>query len=236
MVKYYSTTLMRVNIGGYLQNRRLPGSNVNDIFSWSFTMPPFAHAPQYTTGEIPRRNGAANPWALATQTGFQTWSDSELQSLISLEQDFKDWLPGLKAEVLFSFDKMQRTGILRTKSPTYYNPAVSRNNEGELILNVQSDGQDFLGSSSEAQWGNYSTYLEAKMMYDQNFGDHYINSMLLYNQREYNDGNAIPFRSQGTAGRFSYSYARKYVGNLFRYNGSENFAKGKRFGFFASLH
>lgn len=230
------TTLMRVNIGGYLQNRRMPGSDISNIFSWSFTMPPFAHPPQYTTGEIPQRNAALNPWALATQTGFQTWSDSELQSLVSLQQDLKNWLPGLKAEALFAFDKMQRTAILRTKRPTYYNPAVIRDIDGTLILNVQSDGQEFLGSEPKAEWGDYSTYLEGKLMYDQNFGDHYINSMLLYNQREYNDGNAIPFRSQGTAARFSYSYARKYVGEFnFGYNGSENFAKGKRFGFFPSF-
>ena len=44
------------------------------------------------------------------------------------------------------------------------------------------------------------------------------------------------YRKQGIAGRLSYTYDNRYVAEFnFGYNGSENFAKGKRFGFFPSL-
>lgn len=43
----------------------------------------------------------------------------------------------------------------------------------------------------------------------------------------------IDRRHQGLAGRFTYGYANRYFVDFnFGYNGSENFAKGKRFGFF----
>ena len=66
--------------------------------------------------------------------------------------------------------------------------------------------------------------------------------MLLYNQDQYN-GNApedligsLPQRKQGFAGRFTYAYDYRYMAELnFGYNGSENFAKGNRFGFFPSV-
>lgn len=230
------STLMRLNIGGFLQQRRMPGSEVADILKWSFTIPPFAHPPIYSTGEIPRRNGAVNPWALATQTGYQTWYDSQIQSLLSLEQDLKAWVPGLKARAMFSFDKYQRTGTLRTKSPAYYSPAVARNNKGELILTSQADGSEYLGTENRASWGNQNTYFETSLIYSNNFGRHYLDGLLLYNQREYNTGVAQPFRSQGFAGRTSYSYDRRYIGEFnFGYNGSENFAKDNRYGFFPSF-
>ena len=47
---------------------------------------------------------------------------------------------------------------------------------------------------------------------------------------------SLPQRKQGVAGRVSYSYdGRYYIEGNFGYNGSENFAKGHRFGFFPSI-
>lgn len=47
---------------------------------------------------------------------------------------------------------------------------------------------------------------------------------------------SLPERKQGIAGRISYAYAGKYLAEAnFGYNGSENFAKGHRFGFFPSF-
>lgn len=65
--------------------------------------------------------------------------------------------------------------------------------------------------------------------------NHSVAAMLLFNRRNYDDGSKLPYRNQGLAGRASYTYSGKYVGEFnFGYNGSENFAKGKRYGFFPS--
>lgn len=46
----------------------------------------------------------------------------------------------------------------------------------------------------------------------------------------------MPYRTQGFAGRAAYTYADRYIAEFnFGYNGSENFAKGNRFGFFPSI-
>src|SRR5690606_25682298 len=43
----------------------------------------------------------------------------------------------------------------------------------------------------------------------------------------------LPYRRQGVAGRATYSYKDRYLAEVnFGYNGSENFPKGSRFGFF----
>ena len=65
---------------------------------------------------------------------------------------------------------------------------------------------------------------------------HDVNAMFLYNQKDYDKGETLPYRSQGIAGRFSYTYDSRYIAELnFGYNGSENFAPGKRFGFFPAV-
>ena len=80
------------------------------------------------------------------------------------------------------------------------------------------------------------TYLEASLSYDKTFGAHALNALFLYNQRSYDWGDVQPKRTQGIAGRLSYTYDRRYISEFnFGYNGSENFAKGNRYGFFPSL-
>ena len=73
-------------------------------------------------------------------------------------------------------------------------------------------------------------------MYNRSFGKHNIDALFLYNQQSYDNGDIQDFRKQGIAGRLSYTYDNRYIGEFnFGYNGSENFAKGQRFGFFPSV-
>lgn len=233
------TTLVRVNLGGYLQTRNgPPGDETNfGIFYQASRIPPYIHPPQYSTGEIPRINFRENPWAWATQRGYEKWNHSSLQSLTSVEQDLKVITPGLKAKMTFAFDKYYANSVTRSKTPDYYLPTSGRDENGNLKLEIASHGQEFLGYNIGSQWGNQSLYLEGMVSYSKMIGNkHDINSMLLYNHRNYDDGSSLPFRNQGIAGRFSYTYDRRYIAEVnFGYNGSENFAAGKRFGFFPAF-
>lgn len=230
------TTVFRVNIGGYLQDRRRAPESVDNLFSVAFDTPPFVHPQQYSSGEIPVVPQRANPWALATQRGYETFSDSKLESLFSIEQNLNFITEGLKTKAIFSFDRFQGNGVSRSKSPDYYNPAVGRNEDGSLNLVIYSYGQNFLNHSNSSDWGNKRTYLEWTVSYDHTFGKHTVNGMFLFNRSNYEDGSKLPYRNQGIAGRASYTYDSRYVAELnFGYNGSENFAKGSRYGFFPSV-
>lgn len=229
------TTLVRVNIGGYLQDSKRAPANVDELFNDAFDTTPFVHPAIYSSGEIPKVPERVNPWAKATQLGFERLSASKIESLFSVEQNLKFILPGLKMKGVFSFDRFSNNSVKRSKSPDYYNPATGRLPNGELDLIVASYGQTFLDHSNGSEWGDKSVYLEGNIAYSQTFGKHYVDALFLYNQRNYDNGGTLPFRNQGIAGRFSYSFDRRYVGEFnFGYNGSENFAKGKRFGFFPS--
>ena len=227
------TTLLKINIGGYLQRQNKVNHDIEDLFNVAFNTPPFVHPTIYSNGKVARKDGNQNPWALATQTGYQRLSNSKIESQASLEQNLKFITPGLRARVTFAFDSSNASLVRRGKTPDYYNPATGRDDDGNLIMNIASYGQEFLDHASSGEFGEQTTYLEGAVSYSREFGKHYVDAMLLYNQRSYDTGEKLPYRNQGFAGRFSYSYDRRYVAEFnFGYNGSENFAPKKRYGFF----
>lgn len=244
------TTLLTFRLGGFLQTKNgpasaPPGSLADaprsatdvDIFYQASMTPPYVHPAFYKSGQIPRIPFRENPWAFATQRGYENWYHQGIESSTTLEQDLKFIIKGLKARLLFAFDKFAANSVIRFKNPDYYAPASGRDASGNLILNLTSNGEQFLGSWRGAEWGTQSVYTEAQLSYGRLFGGvHDVNTMLLYNQRNFNNGQPLPFRYQGMSGRFSYAYDRRYVAEFnFGYNGSENFAKGNRFGFFPSV-
>lgn len=234
-----NTTVVRVNIGGFLQTRNAPPGDITnyEMFYQAMRIPPYVHPAIYADGRIPRVQYKQNPWAWATQRGFAKLNHSKIEALTSVEQDLKAITPGLSARLTFSFDKFASNSVDRSKNPDYYNPASSRDYNGNIVTSILSNGEQFLGYSKKADWGNQSTYLEGMLNYNRTFNNkHAVNLMALYNQKNYDDGSFLPFRTQGFAGRASYTFEDRYIAEFnFGYNGSENFAPGKRFGFFPAF-
>ena len=231
------TTLLRVNVGGFLQQLQKGDSSTDYLFSTAFETTPFAHPAIYSDGTIPKVPARPNPWAISTQQGYYKQGNSKIESFVSLEQDFSNLLTsGLKGKLVYSFDNYSANRLTRHKDPDYYNVALGRDVQGDLIHDIQQYGQEFLGYSNSGEYGDQRVYLEASTTYGRTFGKHDLNGLLLYNQNSYDNGGIQPYRHQGFAGRASYGFDRKYIGEFnFGYNGSENFAKGERYGFFPSV-
>jgi TonB-linked SusC/RagA family outer membrane protein len=232
------TTLLRFNVGGYLQERTGTPESIDNIFNQAFTITPIVHPAQYSNGLFSRVVYRANPYVLATQRGFRRDNQSKIESLVSLEQDLKFVTPGLKVKGMFSFDNYSSNNVVRSKWPDMYNPAIGRDANGELMMGaLDTEGNDYLGYEKGADWGNKSIYMELNASYSRTFaGKHAIDAMLMGNRRHYDDGDKQPYRNQGMAGRLSYTFDSRYIAEVnFGYNGSENFAKGKRYGFFPSV-
>jgi TonB-linked SusC/RagA family outer membrane protein len=230
------TTLLRVNIGGYLNRFRKQRCDTDGAFGEAFRTLPFVHPARYSDGAIPVISYRANPWRTVTQQGYDFITSSKIQTLFSVEQDLKMILPGLKAKALFSFDRWNRSRRSRTAKPATVFPATGRDEEGNLIYSQHEAGDESLGNEQGNEYGNTRVYFETDLMYSQRFGKTDIDAMVLYNQQAYDDGSIQDYRKQGLAGRLSATYDNRYVAEFnFGYNGSENFAKGKRFGFFPSV-
>jgi TonB-linked SusC/RagA family outer membrane protein len=238
-VNLSKTTLLRVNIGGFLQNLNKGNSSTDELFGFAFETTPFAHPAVYSDGTLPKIPQRPNPWAVSTQQGYYKQGGSKIESLVSLEQDFKAVTPGLKAKFTYSFDSFSQNRVTRGKTPFYYDVATERDLDGSLIKNrLDTSGQEYLGYTTSQEFGNKRIYLEASTTYNRTFNDkHDVTGLLLYNQDQYQDDRGPQaFRHQGLAGRASYTFDRKYIAEFnFGYNGSENFEKKDRYGFFPSV-
>jgi hypothetical protein len=117
--------LFRANVGVFLQTRNAPPGDTetnHGIFYQAMRVPPYVHPAIYADGRIPRVMHKENPWAWATQRGYEKLNHNKIESLVSLEQDLKFITPGLKFKGTFSFDKFSATSVTRSKNPYYYNP------------------------------------------------------------------------------------------------------------------
>lgn len=235
------TTKLELGVQGFITNGNYPGRPMSAIFNSVMLASPIIHPPKYEDGRIAKElAGVENPYALLTQTGFSTQWKNQLMSNIRLRQDLAFLLPGLSINSMFSFDAYNEHFVNRTKTPDTW-VARSRDADGKLVYQQTGIGSEFLGYS-RTNGGNRQFYTETALNYQRTFGDHDVAGMLLYNQSDRINGFendfilSLPFRSRGLAGRATYAFREKYLAEVnFGYNGSENFAPEKRYGFFPSL-
>lgn len=185
----------------------------------------------------------ANPVAELV-SGFKSYFTSKVIANIKLSQDLSMITKGLKFTGLFSFKNWSRGGTKRQASYNRFEIGSSDPNTGEYTLNqVGNEVGTALSTTSDSNNGDRTIYIQGILNYYRTFGQvHDIDLMFMYNQEEYSTNlptdlyTSLPQRKQGIAGRVSYAYANKYMAEAnFGYNGSENFAKNHRFGFFPSI-
>lgn len=176
-------------------------------------------------------------------TGYQTSLASTITANFKLTQELDMITKGLKFSGLYSFKNTSVASVIR--SGNYNHFYVSSYDPQTMDYGIKRIG-DENGTSlanSGSTGGNRRMYFQAILDYNRVFDEvHDVNAMVLYNHSQYDTNtpsnlySSLPQRKQGIAGRLSYAYAGKYFAEAnFGYNGSENFAKGHRFGFFPSL-
>jgi TonB-linked SusC/RagA family outer membrane protein len=188
--------------------------------------------------------GFPNPFAQLTN-GYQDNFQSTVLATLDGEQKLDFLLKGLKFKALVSFKNWSSTSVTRARGYNQYQiNNYSENTDGTYDYELAMIGQPqnlALGTTTGTT-GDRNLYLQPSLDYKNSFGNHNIGGLLLYNQTEYNINSpedlntSLPERTMGYAGRVTYDFKNKYLFEAnFGYNGSENFAEGKRFGFFPSV-
>lgn len=187
-----------------------------------------------------------------SRTGYLNEKNTYLNGSFAMNLDMGFLTKGLKAEVMFSYDASEGRWINR-KLDTYkdgyreypkyatfmpiegsdaymagghYTGAYKTGNKYDID---QTIGNGFSHNASDGR-----TYIQARLDYNRLFSNHHeVTAMLLANRGNRTVNNELAYHSQGITGRFAYYYNQKYLMEFnFGYNGSENFAPGKRYGFF----
>ncbi len=236
------STVLSVGIGGYLINRTQPGSTSADIWQAFSEYTPLTTPRKWSTGQWPIVNGKKTPEFLMTQTGYKTIWQNKMETNVSLDQKLDFITKGLTFSGTFAFDTWNDNTITRSKSPELWSAQNYRDGYGKLILKREQDVQPMTQTSSTTGTKRY--YLQAKLEYDRLFArDHQVNGLLMVYQEENSDTNlgsdiiaSIPKRNLAYSGQVRYAYKSRYLFEFnFGYTGSENFEKGKQFGFFPAF-
>jgi len=234
---------MDLSLGGIIHLQNYPGNTSVDIFTALKRTTPIDFPiknPDGSLGGNPDLVGY-HPYGIATQSGYMSYFRNTLQGTFSATWDLSDLLTkGLSIGGRFAYDYYSFNQTVRQK---YFGvmqykgiDQVSGNQQYNLLREQLPLGYANSNDASRA------IYTEASINYNRLFGNHNITGLLLFNQRDYVNlmastsiGN-LPSRRQGIAGRLGYSFKDKYLLETdMGYNGSENFPKGKKFGFFPSV-
>lgn len=240
------TKWTRVSLGlqGNVANNVEPAEGSDNIYLWINNCAPNAFPVLYKDGKFPGRDSLYNPYIQLTQRGYKTTTTNELRTNLSISQDFSfwSWAKGLSAIVRYAYDAVNYDVAKRSRDLTLYE-ALGRDEAGDIQYKVidANKQQEYLNYSSSAS-GNRSQYFEASLNYDRAFGKHEVGGLVLYYMKDYRINTAssyissLPNRSLGIAGRVTYGYDKKYLAEVnIGFNGSENFPKGQRMGFFPAV-
>ena len=250
------STVINLNLANIYEKSFGPGfgDTDSDIWSYLFMTSPNAFPVEYSDGRLsgPSTDSGYNPWNMLVHSGYREQFWNSAQSLIGVTQDIGAlWEPlkGLTANIKFSWDAWNTTLQRRSKSPTFYH-ARGRAEDGSLIYDDENgDGiwepvhtGDETLSYDIGRSGTMTRYVEGSLTYNRLFGEHRVGALFLYNHKIYTDTQAgsssasLPYKDQGIAGRLTYAFRDTYFLEVnMGYNGSENFARGHRFGFFPAV-
>jgi len=241
------TTELTLGVKGYLSDNEAPRYASSDIFTDVLKTYPTLYPVSYPTGQIPYAlNGGEviQPLAMLNSYGYKSEITSQTYTDLRLKQNLDFVTKGLTFNVLYAFDAYSRNTSNRINNQPVTVFATGRDTNGNLIYapTDKGVGKDYLDFSKDT-WAHNQFYLETSLNYERIIGTkNRVGGLLLYNQTDYRNTTAntliesLPYRSLGIAGRATYSYDDKYLSEVnFGYNGAENFAPSRRFGFFPSF-
>lgn len=234
-----------LGIGGIIQRGNYPGRSAPDIFRSLKITSPINFPVTNPDGSIAGGTTSfmqENPFGLVARSGYSSQNRNTLQGTFGGKYDLSSYVTeGLSLRGLFSYDHYYHGWNDRHK-PYAIRQYLGKDVNGEDIYanpDIREEQSMGYGVGNAA---NRAYYSEASVNYARGFGQHNVTGMVLFNQRDFVDithGASLynlPYRRRGIAARATYDFDNRYLfeANM-GYNGSENFPKGKRYGFFPSV-
>jgi len=239
---------LALTLGGRVQNRTTMGGGEGFLFRYLQGATPYAGIGVDDQGRhIVSDENFVGPYdrdALSNyfDLGYVNESTNALNLDLQYKLDLSFITPGLDFKIKGSYN-------------TEYTAQKNRQNgfgTGVTYVATLVDGQEVLRKQNitwplpydEKRWGSRNWYAEASINYSRKFGKHNVGALVLYNQSKtyypWDSDNSlyqsIPKGYVGLVGRVTYDYDTRYMIDFnIGYNGSENFAEGKRYGTFPSF-
>jgi TonB-linked SusC/RagA family outer membrane protein len=243
------TTKLSLTFGGRVGVLNQPNGS-NELFRTLYWAVPFSGAGivdgkwiKVGTTYIPgndKKDGLTPFYGL----GYVNQLQNTLNLDISLSQKLDMITKGLSFKIKGAYNTFYSQTKTRASSIAYYQPFYQHDldptvPDTDKTIVYKKQGSDGTLSYGESYGKDRDWYAEASINYDRTFGVHHFTGLLLYNQSKYFypiQYSDIPAGLVGLVGRATYDYSSRYLLDFnIGYNGSENFAPDKRFGFFPAV-
>jgi TonB-linked SusC/RagA family outer membrane protein len=234
------STELSLNIGGRVEDKNTPISaeDQNQLFRHLYWATPFSGA-----GIVDGRWVKTNPDLIPNPgadglnpyygRGYNNRVGNTLNVDVQLKQKLDFITKGLSFNAKGSYNSSYAQTKSRSSSKAYY--VAVKNDDG--TIGYRKYGEDGTLGYNESFSKGRDWYFETSLNYNTTLNsDHNLGALLLYNQSKYyypSTFTDLPKGYVGMVSRFTYDYLSKYMVEFnVGYNGSENFAPGKRYGFF----
>jgi TonB-linked SusC/RagA family outer membrane protein len=240
----------QLNIGTYIQTTNMPQSYGNEDTGWMMSdlfynaqiMLPCQAGPFTIDGygvpagmQVAPSNMDRSPVEVMNR-GFYNMTEVNLASQFALDWDLSKLVtPGLNIKGMISYDSYGRTR--REGGQTVMDYYIIPNYDtGTFVYSLHNSTPSAL-SISRSYGSNYSINAQASVNYHHVFNaKHDVGAMILGQRDYWESGAQIPFNVIGLSARATYAYDSRYLAEYdMGYNGSEQFAPSKRFGFFPAF-
>ena len=238
------TTTLSMNIAGNVNNASKPytgqgsaGMLINMYYSTPFSSPGLVDgklvnaSTDYPDLRMPFTGGSGMGYYGG---GFMRTSNNTLNADVQLKQKLDFITKGLSFHIKGSYNSGFTSYTQASASVATYTPVLQE--DGTIAYKKYGQNSQLKYEDKDPAKSR-DWYMEAALNYSRKFGDHNVTGLVLYNQsKRYYPGGTyddIPSAYVGFVGRATYDYKTRYMAEFnVGYNGSENFAPGKRYGLF----
>jgi TonB-linked SusC/RagA family outer membrane protein len=248
-----SSLKMWLNVSTYMQKKNDPvivpnnPSYLDDLAAYSVLLGNMIQTPNLSFNDLTPGGdvlsshllgGNANnvPYGMLNRTGFKNTMTSQVTSTLGVEQKLDFITKGLSLRAIVSYDATSLNQQIRQRSFKVYEAVRDATSPDSIRYDVLGAATNSPLSDTQRQQFNNLYNLDASINYINSFGAHDVTAMILFNRYQTNINIELPYNYVGLVGRVTYGYDHKYLAEInFGYNGSEQFAPGKQFGFFPSF-
>lgn len=230
---------IKVNLSSQIEERKGPavgfsaGNGTGQVFANMERVPPVM-SPGWVDGKVVNVYDffGGNPLQRLLGGGVNEQYDNSLNGMVRIDHKLDFLITGLSVHGTISYRNYNRQLRNHGKSVVLYRAKKLPDGSANLVPQGLESPYNF----GESVYSNNTNYAEFGFDYAKGFGDHNVTALFYYNQEKTIDPNLeflVPHGYQGLVGRATYDYKRRYLAEInIGYNGTENFAEEKRFGFF----
>ena len=227
-----------LTLGGTVEDKSNPaGFTTGGLFGSLQTLAPNAFPVRNPDGSFGGNSAFSNPLGNVLSTGNYSSNGRTLQTTLKLTNQLDFITKGLSVTGAVSFNNAFRSYSIKSKQ--YERFSIAKGTGDSVNYTRFGQKTSLVGNEDISdQWRN--TVFQGFLNYDRTFGKTAVSAMAMYNFDSYTNVdntttsiNALPFKHEAVGGRVTLANNQKYIAEFsLSYMGSENFAPGKRFGFF----